>query len=66
MIYRLLTGDDDSGFCHKVSNALAKGWELHGPPCYAYDAQNNVMRCAQAVVKHEHAPYDPDMRLGAE
>lgn len=64
MIYRLLTGDDTSAFCHKVSQALAKGWELHGPPAYAYDQNNGVMRCAQAVVKHDHAPYAPDMKLG--
>lgn len=64
MIYRLLTGDDTSAFCHKVSAALAEGWELHGSPAYAYDAQNNVMRCAQAVVKREHAPYEPAARLG--
>ena len=66
MIYRLLTGDDTSAFCHKVSDALSKGWELHGDPSYAYDAQAGVMRCAQAVVKHDHAPYAPDMKLGAQ
>jgi hypothetical protein len=63
MIYRLLTGDDTSTFCHRVSAALAEGWELHGSPAYAYDAQNNVMRCAHAVVKRDHAPYDPDAKL---
>ncbi|SFG46218.1 hypothetical protein SAMN04488020_102299 [Palleronia marisminoris] len=66
MIYRLLTADDTSAFCHKVSEALAKGWELYGSPSYAYDSQNNVMRCAQAVVKHEHAPYSPDLKLGQQ
>ncbi|WP_375263380.1 DUF1737 domain-containing protein [Palleronia sp.] len=66
MIYRLLTADDTSAFCHKVSEALSKGWELYGDPSYAYDAQNNVMRCAQAVVKHDHAPYSPDMKLGQQ
>lgn len=66
MIYRLLTGDDTSAFCHKVSDALAKGWELHGDPAYAFDAQAGVMRCAQAVVKQGHAPYAPEMKLGAQ
>ena len=66
MIYRLLTADDTSAFCHKVSEALSKGWELYGSPSYAYDSQNNVMRCAQAVVKHDHAPYSPDLKLGQQ
>ncbi|WP_370213681.1 DUF1737 domain-containing protein, partial [Roseovarius sp.] len=29
-IYRLLTEDDTSKFCHKVTEALSKGWELYG------------------------------------
>ena len=37
VIYRLLTEDDTSEFCHKVSAALAKGWVLHGDPQYGYD-----------------------------
>ena len=36
--YRFLTADDTSAFCHKVTNALAKGWELYGDPTYAHDA----------------------------
>ena len=62
--YRLLTGDDTSAFCHKVTKALSRGWELHGSPSYAYDAANGVMRCAQAVVKDVPGPYDPDQKLG--
>jgi hypothetical protein len=62
--YRLLTGDDTSAFCHKVTEALSKGWDLHGGPVYAYDAANGVMRCAQAVVKEMQGPYDPDTHLG--
>jgi hypothetical protein len=63
--YRLLTGDDTSAFCHKVTEALSKGWELHGGPAYAYDSANGVMRCAQAVVKDVPGPYDPDVKLGS-
>ena len=37
-IYRLLSDDDTSAFCHKVSEALSRGWELHGGPAYAFDA----------------------------
>ncbi len=63
-LYRLLTGEDTSAFCHKVSAALAKGWKLHGGPSYAWDEANGVMRCAQAVTKEVEAAYDPDMKLG--
>ena len=62
--YRLLTGDDTSAFCHKVSKALSDGWELYGDPAYAYDAANGVMRCAQAITKEVKGPYDPNQKLG--
>jgi hypothetical protein len=65
-IYRFVTGDDSSAFCHKVSEALCKGWELYGGPTYAYDAANGVMRCGQAVTKEIDSPYSPDMKLGAQ
>ncbi|MFB0994970.1 MAG: DUF1737 domain-containing protein [Paracoccaceae bacterium] len=42
-IYRFLTEDDTSSFCHIVSEALSKGWALHGGPTYAYDAARGVM-----------------------
>lgn len=62
--YRLLTEDDTSAFCHKVTDALARGWELYGPPAYAFDAAAGRMRCAQAVVKDVDGDYSPDMKLG--
>jgi hypothetical protein len=65
-IYRLLTADDTSDFCHKVSDALSKGWELYGDPTYAFDHANGVMRCGQAVIKEVDQPYDKDMKLGAQ
>ena len=64
-LYRFLSGPDDSSFCHKVSEALSKGWELHGSPTYAFDASSNAMRCGQAVVKSVgREDYDPAMKLG--
>ncbi|KQT85479.1 DUF1737 domain-containing protein [Aurantimonas sp. Leaf443] len=64
-LYRFLTGADDSAFCHKVSLALSKGWDLHGSPTYAFDAASGTMRCGQAVTKTvEGATYDPALRLG--
>lgn len=65
-IYRLLTEDDSSAFCHKVSLALSKGWELHGSPTMSFDAARGVMRCGQAVVKEIEGDYRPDMKLGEQ
>jgi hypothetical protein len=62
--YRLLTEDDSSAFCHKITDALAKGWVLHGDPTYAFDAKRGVMRCGQAVVKEVDATYSPEVKLG--
>ena len=63
-IYRLLTEDDSSAFCHQISLALSKGWELYGDPTMSFDAARGVMRCGQAVVKEIDADYHPDMKLG--
>jgi hypothetical protein len=62
--YRLLTEEDTSAFCHKVSEALAKGWVLYGDPAYAFDAANGQMRCAQAVVKEVEGEYSQELKLG--
>ena len=65
-LYRFLSEDDTAEFCHRVSAALAQGWQLHGPPVYAFDAKRGVMRCGQAVIKEAAAPYHPDMKLGEQ
>lgn len=65
-LYRLLTEDDSSTFCHKVTDALNKGWELHGSPAYAFDSDTQTMRCAQAVTKETPGEYAPDIKLGAQ
>ena len=61
---RFLSEDDTSDFCHKVSAALAKGWQLHGGPTMAFDPVKGVMRCGQAVTKEAPGIYDPEMKLG--
>lgn len=64
LIYRFLSGEDDSSFCHKVTKALSEGWVLHGGPTYAFDATEKKMKCGQAVIKtvaDQH--YDPDRKL---
>lgn len=64
LIYRFLSGDDDSSFCHKVTKALSEGWSLHGSPQYAFDAEARKMRCGQAVIREvTDQPYDPDKKL---
>lgn len=62
-LYRFLSDDDTSVFCHKVTAALNKGWVLHGSPTYAFDAAKGVMRCGQAVVKDAMGDYTPDTIL---
>ena len=62
--YRLLTGQDNSDFCHKVTLALSKGWKHFGDPQYNYDSQSSEMRCAQAVVKNISQDKNADMKLG--
>lgn len=65
-LYRFLSDDDTSAFCHKVSGAVAQGWELYGPPTYAFDAGRGVMRCGQAVVKEVAGDYAPDLKLAEQ
>lgn len=66
LIYRLLTEDDTSDFCHKVSLALSRGWALHGGPVMAHDPVAGRMRCGQAVTKEIESEYSPDMKLGQQ
>ncbi|MFN3955855.1 MAG: DUF1737 domain-containing protein [Pararhodobacter sp.] len=65
-LYRLLTEDDTAAFCHKVTLALNKGWELHGSPSMTFDAARGVVRCAQAVVKDVPGTYTPETKLGEQ
>ena len=66
-VYRFLTGPDDAAFCHRVTDALNKGWELHGAPSLSFNAATNQMHCGQAVVKIVHGKdYDPGMKLGEQ
>lgn len=63
-LYRFLSENDTSAFCHKVTDALNKGWELYGSPTYAHDAETGSMRCGQAVTKEVDGTYTPDIKLG--
>lgn len=46
--YRLLTGKDDAKFCHRVSEALALGYQLYGSPAATFNGQAVVV--AQAII----------------
>ena len=46
--YRLLTGPDDDAFCHRVSDALALGYQLYGSPTTTYDGSSVI--AAQAIL----------------
>lgn len=66
-LYRFLSGPDDANFCHRVTEALNKGWSLYGSPSYAFDAASGVMRCGQAVIKDvDGRDYDPAMKLSEQ
>jgi hypothetical protein len=46
-VYRLLTGKDDASFCHRVSEALALGYQLYGSPAATFNGEHVVV--AQAI-----------------
>ncbi|HYC99233.1 DUF1737 domain-containing protein [Brevundimonas sp.] len=46
--YRVLTGPDDAGFCHRVSEMLDLGYRLHGGPGLTFDGERVIV--AQAVL----------------
>lgn len=46
--YRLLTGMDDAAFCHRVSDALALGYQLYGSPAATFNGNHVVV--AQAIL----------------
>lgn len=63
--YRYLTGPDDAAFCHRVTQALSRGWTLYGSPTLTYDPVNQRVICGQALTKEvEDTEYSPDLKLG--
>jgi hypothetical protein len=63
--YRLLTGPDDSSFCHRVTEAINNGWLLYGPPTLAFDPVKGRVVCGQAITKDvDDVTYSPEMKLG--
>jgi hypothetical protein len=66
IIYRYLTGPDDAAFCHRVTQALNKGWLLYGQPTLTYDAEHKRVICGQAITKDvPDRQYEPGMDLAS-
>jgi hypothetical protein len=64
ILYRYLTGVDDSAFCHKVTAALNKGWLLQGAPALTFDSAQGRVICGQAVMKEvQGIDYSANMKL---
>jgi hypothetical protein len=63
-LYRYLTGPDDSAFCHRVSEAINKGWQLYGQPTLTFDPVKGRVICGQAIMREvEDIAYSPDLKL---
>jgi hypothetical protein len=63
-VYRYLTGPDDAAFCHRVTEALSRGWSLYGPPTLTYDAIKGRVICGQAITKDvSDLEYTPELKL---
>jgi hypothetical protein len=65
-LYRYLTGPDDATFCHRVSEALSKGWQLYGNPTLTFDPVQQRVICGQAVTKEVEGEYSPELKLGEQ
>jgi hypothetical protein len=66
-VYRILTGPDDASFCHRVTEALNKGWSLYGSPTLTFDAETKRVVCGQAIVKEVRGTeYSPEMKLAEQ
>ena len=66
-VYRILTGSDDASFCHRVTEALNKGWSLYGSPTLTFDPESKRVVCGQAIVKEVRGKeYSPEMELAEQ
>ena len=65
-LYRYLTGPDDASFCHRVSEAISKGWQLYGNPTLTFDPVQQRVICGQAVTKEAEGEYSRELKLGEQ
>ena len=61
-VYRFITGPDDNAFCHRITAALNKGWELSGSPSLTFNSQTGQVIAKDVPGKD----YDPEMKLGEQ
>jgi len=63
-VYRYLTGPDDAAFCHRVTEALSRGWSLYGSPSLTFDSASGRVICGQAITKDvDDLEYRADLKL---
>jgi len=63
-LYRYITAPDDAAFCHRITEALNRGWQLYGSPTLTYDPEQKRVICGQAIIKEvKDAKYSPDLDL---
>ena len=63
-VYRYITGKDDAAFCHRITDALNRSWELYGQPTLTYDQKRSEVICGQVIVKTvEGRSYDSSLDL---
>lgn len=60
-LYRLITGPDDPNFCLRITEALNKGWELHGNPALTHNGKTTI--AGQAIVKEVDGKFSKDIDL---
>ena len=65
-LYRILTGPDDAAFCHRITEALNRGWQLYGSPSLAYDPEKQSVICSQAIIKEVEGEYSPGLDLSQQ
>jgi hypothetical protein len=66
-LYRYITGPDDAAFCHRITEALNRGWQLYGSPAITYDPEQHRTICGQAIIKEiKDAKYSPDLDLSMQ
>jgi hypothetical protein len=58
-LFRFITGPDDANFCSRVTEALNKGWELHGHPSLTHDGKTAI--AGQALTKEVEGDYTPGL-----
>jgi hypothetical protein len=65
-LYRILTGPDDAAFCHRITEAINRGWQLYGAPTLTYNAETRQVVCGQAITKEVDGAYSPSLDLSQQ